>query len=94
MFPLVLDVNPNEYDEDNTENEVKSAEDEVSNAPATKGPLRCSIGSRPCRDGTDCVLFNHVCDGEFDCKDGSDEDECPLQCESGEETAYSSNTHI
>lgn len=87
MFPLVLDVNPNEYDEDNIEKEEKTAEDGVSeNAPATKGPLRCAIGSKPCRDGTDCVLFNHVCDGEFDCKDGSDEDECPVQCESGEET--------
>ncbi|XP_056110763.1 very low-density lipoprotein receptor [Rhinichthys klamathensis goyatoka] len=80
------DVNPNEYDEDNKEEkDEKTAEDEVSEkAPATKGPLRCAIGSKPCRDGTDCVLFNHVCDGEFDCKDGSDEDECPVQCESGQ----------
>lgn len=86
-FPLVFsDVDP-DIDEDNIEEEEKT-EDEVSeNTPVTKGPLRCSFGSKLCRDRTDCVLYNHVCDGEFDCKDGSDEDECPVQCESGEEIA-------
>ncbi len=32
------------------------------------------------------MLYNHVCDGERDCTDGSDEDECSVACESGEET--------
>ena len=34
------------------------------------------MGSRLCGDGTECVLFSHVCDGERDCRDGSDEDGC------------------
>ncbi|KTF92133.1 hypothetical protein cypCar_00012920 [Cyprinus carpio] len=81
------DINPDDDDDSNEEDEEKgkTMEDEVSGkAPVTKGPLRCSIGSKLCRDGTDCVLYNHVCDGEHDCKDGSDEDECSVECESGQ----------
>ncbi|KAF4113838.1 low-density lipoprotein receptor-related protein 1 [Onychostoma macrolepis] len=80
------DISPDEDDDDiEEEEEEKTTEDEVSGkAPVTKGPLRCSIGSKLCRDGTDCVLYNHVCDGEHDCNDGSDEDECSVECESGQ----------
>ncbi|XP_052317282.1 low-density lipoprotein receptor-related protein 2-like isoform X2 [Oncorhynchus keta] len=50
-------------------------------APA---PLKCPFGTKPCRDRIECVLYNHVCDGEADCKDGSDEEECILECERGQ----------
>ena len=43
---------------------------------ATKDVLKCRFGSRLCRDGKSCVLLSHVCDGERDCHDGSDEEAC------------------
>uniref|UniRef100_A0A8C9RYI1 Si:dkey-88l16.3 n=1 Tax=Scleropages formosus TaxID=113540 RepID=A0A8C9RYI1_SCLFO len=47
-------------------------------------PLKCRVGFRPCRDGRECVLYSHLCDGELDCRDGSDEDECVLKCQTGQ----------
>ena len=47
-------------------------------------PLRCRLGMTPCKDNSDCVLFVHVCDGEKDCADGSDEAECATVCSKGQ----------
>ncbi|KAI4882735.1 hypothetical protein NFI96_028538 [Prochilodus magdalenae] len=50
---------------------------------AASTTLKCPLGFKPCRDGSDCVLNSHVCDGEKDCKDGSDEKDCERQCKKG-----------
>lgn len=49
----------------------------------TVAPIKCPLGSRQCRNGDECILHDHMCDGEPDCGDGSDEDECSLACDTG-----------
>lgn len=46
-------------------------------------PVECRIGSKPCKDGLECVMYSHVCDGEVDCQDGSDEEGCAVDCKAG-----------
>ncbi|NWI85842.1 LRP2 protein, partial [Pitta sordida] len=42
--------------------------------------LSCPRTHVPCRDGTECVAQEYMCDGEKDCADGSDEDGCAQLC--------------
>lgn len=46
-------------------------------------PVKCRIGFKPCKDGLECVMYGHVCDGQKDCEDGSDEEECAVDCKAG-----------
>ncbi|PKU45899.1 hypothetical protein llap_3781 [Limosa lapponica baueri] len=53
----------------------------VGSEPQAVLHLSCPRTHVPCRDGTECVAQEYMCDGEKDCADGSDEDGCAQLCD-------------
>ncbi|XP_042276604.1 very low-density lipoprotein receptor isoform X1 [Thunnus maccoyii] len=72
------EANCEDQEEDKYEKEEGTS---ATSKPPVPTPIKCPLGSKPCKDEAECVLYNHVCDGEADCRDGSDEEECLSVCE-------------
>ncbi|XP_077478907.1 uncharacterized protein lrp13b [Stigmatopora argus] len=66
------------------ERKCKSPDKDLPTTREKLAPLKCRNGFKACKDGLGCVMYSHMCDGEKDCSDGSDEEECTAQCTSEE----------
>ncbi|XP_078492260.1 uncharacterized protein LOC100183060 isoform X2 [Ciona intestinalis] len=54
--------------------------DSMRNAQnCTTGTSNSSVQTFQCSNSTKCVPYSRVCDGRIDCRDGSDEVDCPMQ---------------
>ena len=52
----------------------------VGPPPTTPPPVGpCKPGEAVCSDGVQCIPADYRCDGDVDCRDGSDEN-CPSKC--------------